>query len=120
MACETGVGGGLLFLAFWAYYLAWGSACIVAERASDRRWIMAGLYAATLGFLIHSLVDFNFSNPSLTTFQYFAGALLGGPGGGNVRRPGGRGPCGHVASGDARGAALRVKCSDTAFDVTRS
>jgi len=77
MFCETGLGGGLLFLAFWGYYLAWGGVRIFLEPSASQRWLLAALYAATLSFLVHSAGDFNFSNPSLATFQYFlAGAFL--------------------------------------------
>lgn len=73
---ETGLLGGLLFVGFWVVWLI--DAARTIRRASNRRlqiW-MAGLFCGVFAFLIHSLVDFNFYNPSLATAMFFvAGAF---------------------------------------------
>jgi O-antigen ligase len=66
--CETGVFGGLLFCAFWAYFAIWGAVRVVRERDPMERWFLGGIYLGVLAFLIHSLVDFNFFNSALAFF----------------------------------------------------
>ncbi len=77
MLCETGVFGALLFVAFWAYVLFLGFRRILAERDRAEQWLLTGLFTGVLAFVLHAVVDFNFSNPSLaTTVFVLAGALL--------------------------------------------
>ncbi|MDQ1256197.1 MAG: O-antigen ligase protein [Candidatus Hydrogenedentes bacterium] len=66
--CETGIFGLIAFLAFWTYFLVWGARRIVRETDLGERLVLAGLYAGVLAFLLHSVVDFNFYNPSLAFF----------------------------------------------------
>jgi tetratricopeptide (TPR) repeat protein len=68
--CETGIFGFLLFCGFWAYFIFWGARRLLQETDPRERWILAGLYAGVLAFLIHSLVDFNFFNPALAFFAF--------------------------------------------------
>ena len=72
--CETGLFGGLLFLLFWAYLLIWGACRILREHDRNERWILAGLYAGILAFLMHAFIDIHFAHPSLAMFiMIFAG-----------------------------------------------
>ncbi len=75
--CETGIFGGALFLAFWVYFSVWGARRILQEQnASTRRWL-AAFYAGTLAFTVHTLVDFDFQNPSLSMLAFaFAGIFF--------------------------------------------
>ncbi len=75
--CETGIFGGSLFLAFWVYFGVWGARRIVQERDPwTRRWL-AAIYAGTLAFAVHTLVDFDFQNPSLSMLVFlFAGLFF--------------------------------------------
>ncbi len=72
--CETGIVGGGLFLAFWVYFGVWGARRVLAEEdAAAKRWLVC-IYAGTLAFAIHSLVDFNYQNPSIAQLAFiFAG-----------------------------------------------
>ncbi len=74
--CETGVFGFLAFCAFWLYFAAWGARRILRETDSLQRWVLSGLYAATIAFLVHSLVDFNFYNPSLVSLAMFVAGVF--------------------------------------------
>ncbi|MCX5770609.1 MAG: O-antigen ligase family protein [Candidatus Hydrogenedentes bacterium] len=74
--CETGIGGFALFMAFWAYFMAWAAARIYRETDPAERWTLVGLYAGLLAFLAHSLVDFNFFNPALAFFAFLAAGLF--------------------------------------------
>jgi hypothetical protein len=73
---ETGVFGVLLFTSFWAFFLAWGLRQILREQYKGARWVLTGLLAGILAFLLHSLVDFNFYNPSLATTQFALAGLF--------------------------------------------
>ncbi len=78
---ETGVAGGLLFLAFMAVL----AVCAVrrAVRAPDaaERGLALGLLAAAAAFCLHAGIDIHFSNPSLAMpFFVVAGMLFAGPG----------------------------------------
>jgi hypothetical protein len=74
---ETGILGILAFLAFWGYFLVWGARRILREPQAGERWALLGLYTGVLAFLIHSVVDFNFYNPSLAALQVaMAGAFF--------------------------------------------
>ena len=72
--CETGIFGALAFCAFWAYFAVWGARRIIALAGFRKRLVPVGLYAGVLAFLLHSIVDFNFYNPSLA---YYAFLLAG-------------------------------------------
>ena len=74
--CETGVLGGALFAAFWAYFVLWGARRILREERPAARWMLAGLFAGVLAFLLHSVVDFNFYNPGLATFGFLLAGLF--------------------------------------------
>lgn len=71
LAAETGLLGVLLFAAFWGYSFIAGALRVLTEQVRTRRWCLAGLYASTLAFFLHSMLDFNFASPSLTTLAYF-------------------------------------------------
>lgn len=71
--CETGVPGLILFLIFWGWFLRCAANRLQGEwRAGDGP--AAGLAVALLAFLLHALIDINFSHPSLFMM---AMALLG-------------------------------------------
>lgn len=76
MFCETGVFGLLAFCAFWGYFCLWGGRRILREKNAAHRWLLAGLYASVMAFLIHSLVDFNFYNPTLASIAFFMAGLF--------------------------------------------
>ena len=63
---ETGIVGLVCFTAFWLYFFYRGICRIRAAATGADRWLFIGLYAGVLAFVGHSLVDFNFSNASLT------------------------------------------------------
>lgn len=68
--CETGVLGGAVFLAFWVYLAVWGGRRILMEPdAETRRWL-AATYCGTGALAIHSLLDFNLQNPSLSLLAF--------------------------------------------------
>jgi O-antigen ligase len=73
---ETGVFGALFFIAFWGFFLVWGLLQIPRETHRGKRWALTGLYVGVLAFLIHSLVDFNFYNPSLAMTQFVLAGLF--------------------------------------------
>jgi len=68
--CETGVFGLLFFAGFWLYFVLWGAWRLLAEKDATARWALGGLYCGVLAFLTHSLVDFNFFNPSLAFLAF--------------------------------------------------
>lgn len=65
MFCETGLFGGLLFLAFWAYVVLCGAWRIIGEADRGKRMLLTGMYVGIVAFLLHSFIDIQFSNPSL-------------------------------------------------------
>ena len=69
---ETGVFGGLMFIGFWGYFVLWGARRILIEPDVYYRIALAGLYGGVVAFLVHSLVDFNFYNPTLVSLAFFA------------------------------------------------
>jgi hypothetical protein len=73
---ETGVLGALFFIGFWGYFLMWGLVRIPREPHRGTRWTLVGLYTGLLAFLLHSLVDFNFYNPSLAMTQFVLAGLF--------------------------------------------
>lgn len=76
--CETGLGGGLLFLVFWAYFVIWGAASVLRQQDKKEKRILAGMYAGILAFALHAALDINFSHPSLMMLAlFFCGAFYG-------------------------------------------
>lgn len=74
---ETGVFGGAAFLAFWVYFGVWGARRVLQQAPGKDRAFLVGIYAGTLAFAIHSLVDFNFQNPGLGSLGFvFAGLFF--------------------------------------------
>ncbi len=74
--CETGILGFLLFTGFWAYFFVWGVLRIRAEESAPERWMLAGLFAGVIAFVLHSLVDFNFANASLAALVFLMAGLF--------------------------------------------
>ena len=68
--CETGIFGFLAFCGFWIYFVVWGAFRIVREQVVSERWVLCGLYGGIMAFLMHSLVDFNFINPSMAMIVF--------------------------------------------------
>lgn len=66
--CETGFPGVIAFLAFWGAFLWKGQQIIRVEVEPARRYLLLGLYGGVLAFLLHSLLDINFSHPSLVMY----------------------------------------------------
>ncbi len=80
---ETGLAGGLLFLAFSVVLAV--RAVRGVRRAPDAgaRWAALGLFTAVAAFCLHAGLDIHFSNPSLAMpFFVAAGLLWAGAGGG--------------------------------------
>lgn len=74
--CETGVVGGLLMAAFWAWIVLAGVRGVLRESNRQEQAICAALLAGILAFLAHSLIDINFSHPSLMMFLMLYAGLL--------------------------------------------
>ncbi|HOJ33537.1 MAG TPA: O-antigen ligase family protein [Candidatus Hydrogenedentes bacterium] len=74
--CETGILGVLVFCAFWGSILFYGVRVLQRTKDAGNKLFAAGLFGGVFAFLLHSLVDFNFYNPSLATFQYLMAGLL--------------------------------------------
>lgn len=74
--CETGIAGFVFYCAFWAYFVVWGALRLRREEDWQARWGLAGLYGGVLALLIHSLVDFNFFNPSLAFFAFLLAGVF--------------------------------------------
>ena len=74
--CETGVLGCLAFCAFWLYFVVFGALRLSREQDPSERWLLAGLYASVLAVLIHSLVDFDFFNPSLAFYAFLLAGVF--------------------------------------------
>jgi len=62
---ETGVFGALAFCAFWGVFVWRALRQLIRMRKSPRLWLLAGLFASLLAFLLHAAVDFDFVNPGL-------------------------------------------------------
>jgi len=72
----TGLLGGALFTGFWVYFVGSGFLALVRMPPGTTRLLAAGVYAGTIAFTIHSLVDFNFQNPALGSLAFImAGAF---------------------------------------------
>ncbi|MCP4642907.1 MAG: O-antigen ligase family protein, partial [bacterium] len=77
MLCDTGLFGMLAFAAFWAFFFLRGAVSVLVEREHGPRWLNAGLFIGVLAFVLHSVVDFNFFNPSLAMTAFLmAGTFL--------------------------------------------
>ncbi len=74
--CETGVFGGIAFIAFWGYFALWGVRRVLREADTAYRWLLTGVFCGTLGFVLHAFVDFNFSNPALATLVFLLAGLF--------------------------------------------
>lgn len=66
--CEIGLPGTLALVGFWGYVLYVGACAIRGCAVPARRRMLAGLYGGVLAFLLHSLLDINFSHPSLVLY----------------------------------------------------
>jgi hypothetical protein len=62
---DTGVVGGALLLAFWAWFALWGARRIILEEYPHKKLFLLGIYAGLIAFCMHAFVDINFSHPSL-------------------------------------------------------
>ncbi|MBI4555941.1 MAG: O-antigen ligase family protein [Candidatus Hydrogenedentes bacterium] len=76
MLCETGLFGLIAFALFWGAFLWSGLKRIIREREPWDRWMLTGLYASVLAFLLHSLVDFNFVNPAVAFFVFLLAGIF--------------------------------------------
>ncbi|MCC6695806.1 MAG: O-antigen ligase family protein [Candidatus Hydrogenedentes bacterium] len=76
MFCETGVPGGILFAVFWGCFAVWGVGRIRREPVKAERWLLAGVFCGVAGFVLHSVVDMNFPNPSLATLVFLLAGLF--------------------------------------------
>jgi O-antigen ligase len=74
--CETGLPGALALIAFWGYFLWTGMRLIRATADQARRNMFLGLYGGVLAFLLHSLLDINFSHPSLVLYVMAVAGLF--------------------------------------------
>jgi len=54
----------------------WGARQMTREPDGLRRWMLAGLYGGVVAFLVHSVVDFNFYNPSLAFYAYLLAGVF--------------------------------------------
>lgn len=78
---ETGVAGGLLFLAFMAVLAVCAVRRVVRAPDAAERGLALGLSAAAAAFCLHAGIDIHFSNASLAMpFFVVAGMLFAGPG----------------------------------------
>ena len=75
---ETGLIGGGLFLAFWAWLALWGAARIAREQDRLEKLYLLAIYTGLVAFCLHAFVDINFSHPSLMVFaMVWAGLFYG-------------------------------------------
>ncbi|MCX5770607.1 MAG: O-antigen ligase family protein [Candidatus Hydrogenedentes bacterium] len=74
--CETGILGFALFCSFWLYMAWWGLKRVLSEQDPTRRWELLGLYTGLLAVLAHSVIDFDFYDPSVAFFAFLAAGLL--------------------------------------------
>ncbi len=99
--CETGLLGFAAFIGFWAWLLAHGARRIRLEENASERWLMAGLFAGLLAFLMHAAMDFDFNNPSLASLEFMlAGvfiAMMQTPDSWRALKPRGRAALGGLA-----------------------
>jgi O-antigen ligase len=61
-----------------AFFIVWLASFFIIYRVEMTGYYMAGLVAGISGFLLHSLVDFNFSEAGLSMSIWLAGGLLVG------------------------------------------
>lgn len=74
--CEVGIPGFWAFLAFWVYFLIRGGKVIRATEYAAQRRLYLGIYCGVLAFLLHSLLDINFSHPSLVMYVLATAGLF--------------------------------------------
>ena len=75
MLCETGVPGLILFLLFWGSFV-WRAVRHFRGGDGPRSSVVIGLAVALMGFVIHGLIDINFSHPSLVMMAMVALGLF--------------------------------------------
>ena len=74
--CEVGIPGFWVFLAFWVYFLIRGGKAIRGTEHAAQRRLYLGIYCGVLAFLLHSLLDINFSHPSLVLYVMATAGLF--------------------------------------------
>lgn len=74
--CETGLPGAIALAAFWGFFLWRGLKSIRAAEVPAHRRLLLGLYCGVLAFLLHSLLDINFSHPSLVMYVMAVAGLF--------------------------------------------
>lgn len=74
--CETGLPGAIALMAFWGTFLWRGARGIRAAGEPGHRRLLTGLYGGILAFLLHSMLDINFSHPSLVMMVMAAAGLF--------------------------------------------
>ncbi len=75
MLCETGAPGLLLFLMFWGCFVV-TAVGYIRGKLGKRSGVAVGLAVALLAFLLHGLIDINFSHPSLVMMAMAALGLF--------------------------------------------
>jgi O-antigen ligase len=75
MFAETGVFGFLAFASFWLYFAWVGARHLMTMESARDRWLLGGLYAGSLAFAFHAIVDFNFQNPGLAMIAFIVAGL---------------------------------------------
>ncbi len=73
--CEVGIPGLLLFMAFWGVFL-WQGAKFLFVTGKKGSMLPLGLFVGLVAFLIHALIDINFSHPSLVMMAMAALGLF--------------------------------------------
>jgi len=73
--CETGIPGLFLFAAFWGVFL-WRAWSYLPGMLRSGHVVTVGLAVGLLAFLIHALIDINFSHPSLVMMALAALGLF--------------------------------------------
>ncbi len=74
--CETGIFGGIAFLAFWVYFAVWGGRRLLFEQDPETRRWLAATYCATGAFALHCILDFDLQNPCLALLVYAMAGLF--------------------------------------------
>ncbi len=73
---ETGLIGGLLFGAFWAFLGIWGAWRIIREENKSEKRLLLGMYMGLAAFCMHAFLDINFSHPSLMMYAMVFSGLF--------------------------------------------
>ena len=81
VANETGIIGGVLFLAMWCSVLVLGMR-VVKERIIQQKkwWLAAGFWIGLAAFFVHNLFDFDLYVPGIALTAWVFAALLFGQG----------------------------------------